>query len=75
MFRLLSFLTWRYFQQHRLRTLLTVSGIILGVAVVVAIAIVNRSLIGSFQRTMMQVGGGLIGTLVVGITGLIATQL
>jgi hypothetical protein len=31
--------------------------------------------IGSLQRTIMQIGGGLIGTLVVGILGLIATQL
>lgn len=31
--------------------------------------------IGAFQRTMIQIGGGLIGTLAVGICGLIATQL
>ena len=57
MIRLLGFLSWRHFQRHRLRTLLTISGIILGVAVVVAIAIVNRSLIGSFQRTIELVAG------------------
>ena len=34
-----------------------------------------RSEFAAFQRMMMQVGGGLIGTLVVGILGLIATQL
>ena len=34
-----------------------------------------RSEFAAFQRTIMQVGGGLIGTLLVGMTGLIATQL
>jgi hypothetical protein len=30
---------------------------------------------GAMQRTILQVGGGLIGTLLVGILGLIATQI
>lgn len=34
-----------------------------------------RGEIGSLNRTMLQVGGGMIGTLVVGICGLIATQI
>ena len=34
-----------------------------------------RGEFGALQRTMMQVGGGLIGTLMVGMLGLIATQL
>lgn len=34
-----------------------------------------RGEIGSLNRTIIQVGGGLIGTLVVGILGLLATQL
>jgi uncharacterized coiled-coil DUF342 family protein len=37
-----------------------------------------RELRGEFRalrRTLMQIGGGLIGTLVVGMLGLIATQL
>jgi len=34
-----------------------------------------RGEFGALQRTMMQVGGGLIGTLIVGMLGLIATQL
>ncbi len=34
-----------------------------------------RSEFAAFQRTILQVGGGLIGTLLVGMTGLIATQL
>lgn len=34
-----------------------------------------RSEFGAMQRTIMQVGGGLVGTLAVGMLGLIATQL
>lgn len=34
-----------------------------------------RGEFGALQRTMMQVGGGLTGTLIVGMLGLIATQL
>jgi phage-related protein len=34
-----------------------------------------RGEFGALQRTMMQIGGGLIGTLVIGMLGLIGTQL
>jgi hypothetical protein len=34
-----------------------------------------RGEFGALQRTMMQVGGGLIGTLIVGMLGVIATQI
>ena len=34
-----------------------------------------RGEIGALQRTIIQVGGGLIGTLIVASLGLIATQL
>ena len=34
-----------------------------------------RGEIGALHRTIIQVGGGVIGTLVVGLLGLIATQL
>ncbi|HEX6781283.1 MAG TPA: hypothetical protein VF125_04550 [Solirubrobacterales bacterium] len=34
-----------------------------------------RGEIGSLQRTMIQIGGGVIGTLLVGMLGLIGTQL
>lgn len=57
MLRLLRFLTLRHCQRHRLRTSLTFFGIVLGVAVIVAIAIVNRSLIGSFERTIGVLAG------------------
>ena len=31
--------------------------------------------IGDLKRTMIQIGGGLIGTLVIGMLGLVGTQL
>ena len=34
-----------------------------------------RREIGDLHRTIIQVGGGVIGTLVVGLLGLVATQL
>jgi len=34
-----------------------------------------RNEFGAMQRTMLQIGGGLIGTLIVGMLGLIATQI
>jgi hypothetical protein len=34
-----------------------------------------RNEIGALKQTMIQIGGGLIGTLVVGMLGLIATQI
>jgi ABC-type antimicrobial peptide transport system permease subunit len=57
MLRLLRTVSWRHLKLHRLRTLLTFLGIVLGVAVIVAIAIVNRSLTTSFQSTIDQIAG------------------
>jgi hypothetical protein len=34
-----------------------------------------RGEIGALKRTIIQVGGGVMGTLVVGLLGLIATQI
>lgn len=57
MIRLLRFISWRHLLRHRLRTSLTFFGIVLGVAVIVAIAVVNRTLVSSFQRTIELVAG------------------
>jgi putative ABC transport system permease protein len=57
MLDLLSKISWRHVARHRLRTALTFFGIALGVAVVVAIAVVNRSLTTSFQATIDQIAG------------------
>ena len=55
--RLLTTISWRHVTRHRLRTSLTFFGIALGVGVIVAIAIVNRSLTTSFQSTIAQIAG------------------
>ncbi len=57
MLRLLNSVSWRHVKRHRLRTALTLGGIALGVAVIVAIAIVNRSLTTSFQSTIDRIAG------------------
>ncbi|MBI4526594.1 MAG: ABC transporter permease [Deltaproteobacteria bacterium] len=57
MLSLLGWVTWRHFRRHRLRTFLTFFGIVLGVAVIVAIAVVNRTLMSSFQQTIDRVAG------------------
>ncbi|HME60086.1 MAG TPA: ABC transporter permease, partial [Candidatus Binatia bacterium] len=57
MLRLLGTISWRHVTRHRLRTALTFFGIALGVAVIVAIAVVNRSLTTSFQSTIDQIAG------------------
>jgi putative ABC transport system permease protein len=54
---LLRFLSFRHFWRHRLRTTLTVAGIVLGVAVITAIGMVNRTLIQSFRRTIDLIAG------------------
>ena len=57
MLRLLRFLSLRHCGRHRLRTALTFFGIVLGVAVIVAVAVVNRSLIRSFEHTIDLLAG------------------
>ena len=57
MLRLLQSLSWRHVLRHRLRTALTFFGIALGVSVIIAIAVVNRSLTTSFQSTIEQIAG------------------
>jgi len=57
MLRLLNTISWRHVRHHRLRTCLTFLGMALGVAVIVAIAMVNRTLTTSFQSTIEQIAG------------------
>jgi putative ABC transport system permease protein len=57
MLALLGSISWRHVKRHRLRTALTFFGIALGVAVIVAIAVVNRSLTTSFESTIDQIAG------------------
>src|SRR3989304_1579315 len=55
--RLLRTVSWRHVRRHRVRTLLTLCGIAMGVAGIFAGALVNRSLTSSFQSTIDQIAG------------------
>ena len=57
MFRLLQTVSWRHLRRHGLRSALTFLGIAFGIAVIIAIAVVNRSLTDSFQSTIDQIAG------------------
>src|SRR2546425_5030532 len=54
LFRLLS---WPYLRRHLVRWTLTLAGIVLGVAVFVAIHIANRSIFSAFDKTVDQIAG------------------
>ncbi len=57
MIPLLGPISLRRLTEHRLRTAMTVLGIALGVAVVVAVATVNEAVVGSFADTIGRVSG------------------
>ncbi len=44
-------------RQHRLRALLTLVGVVIGTQVVVAIALMNRSIVASFEHTVETIAG------------------
>src|SRR6478609_6432122 len=54
---LLRLLSWPYLRRHLLRWILTLAGIVLGVAVFVAIHTANRSIFSAFDRTVDQIAG------------------
>ena len=54
LFRLIS---WPYLRKHAIRSALTVAGIVLGVAVFVAMRAANESVFGTFQQTLQRVAG------------------
>ena len=55
--RLFRLLSWPYLRRHVLRWTLTVAGIVLGVAVYVAMNTVNASVQGAFSDTVQQIAG------------------
>ncbi len=73
MLRLLETFSWRHVQRHRLRTFLTFLGITLGVGVIIAIAIVNRSLTSSFQSTIEEIAGKAVLQVSNGESGILET--
>src|SRR5262245_43308864 len=54
---LLRLLSWPYLRRHLLRWALTLAGIVLGVAVFVAMHTANRSVFSAFDKTVDQIAG------------------
>jgi putative ABC transport system permease protein len=54
---LLRLISWPYFRKHILRTMLTVAGIVLGVAVFVGMHTANQSVMYAFNRTVDRIAG------------------
>lgn len=57
MLSLIRTISLRRVTEHRLRTAMTVAGVALGVAVLVAVVATNRSILASFRDTLTSVGG------------------
>ena len=55
--RLVRLLSLPYFAKHRLRSLLTLAGIALGVAVLVAMYEANESVLAGLRQTIAQIAG------------------
>jgi len=54
---LLRLISWPYFRKHILRTMLTMAGIVLGVAVFVGMHTANQSVLFAFNRTVDRIAG------------------
>ena len=54
---LLRLISWPYFRKHILRTLLTMAGIVLGVAVFVGMHTANQSVLYAFNHTVDRIAG------------------
>jgi hypothetical protein len=54
---LVRLISWPYFRRHVLRTMLTVAGIVLGVAVFVGMHTANQSVLFAFTRTVDRIAG------------------
>ena len=54
---LLRLITWPYLKKHAVRSLLTVVGIVLGVAVFVAMHTANEAVFYAFERTVDRIAG------------------
>jgi putative ABC transport system permease protein len=54
---LLRLISWPYARKHSLRMLLTMAGIVLGVAVFVGMHTANQSVLAAFQQTIDRIAG------------------
>ena len=55
--RLLRLITWPYVRRHKLRTVLTTVGIVLGVAVFIGMHTANQSVLYAFYKTVDRIAG------------------
>src|SRR5438105_3562171 len=55
--RLLRLISWPYLRKHAVRSILTVLGIVLGVAVFVAMHTANQAVFFAFERTVDKIAG------------------
>src|SRR5580765_4317732 len=55
--KLLALISWPYFRKHVLRMLLTIAGIVLGVAVFVGMRTANESVLFAFNRKVDRIAG------------------
>ena len=55
--RLLQLISWQYARRHLVRTALTVAGIVLGVAVFVAMHTANQNVLRAFSQTIDRIAG------------------
>lgn len=54
---LLKLISWQYVRRHLLRSLLTIAGIVLGVAVFVGMHTANQSVVKAFTQTVDRIAG------------------
>src|SRR5437762_3128658 len=54
---LLRLLSWPYLRRHMLRWVLTVAGIVLGVAVFIAMHTADESILAAFDKTIDEIAG------------------
>lgn len=55
--KLLQLITWPYVRRHKVRTLLTTLGIVLGVAVFIGMHTANQSVLFAFHKTIDRIAG------------------
>jgi putative ABC transport system permease protein len=67
--RLLRLISWPYLKKHAVRSLLTVIGIVLGVAVFVAMHTANAAVFFAFERTVDRIAGAAQLQITAGETG------
>ncbi|HLH00221.1 MAG TPA: FtsX-like permease family protein [Bryobacteraceae bacterium] len=66
---LLKLISWPYVRRHRLRWLLTIAGIVLGVAVFVGMHTANQSVLYAFRQTVDRIAGATQLQITAGETG------